>query len=153
DNFVYGPGLRRVAYNLPMIVATLGPVFVCQGEKNADDVIRRGLIGTTVISNKWDAVTAGTLSGRELFILEDNDEKGRQLAAHAREVLARVAASTRVITMEHLWRHLPPGSRQLDETDDVSDWLAAGGDWRRLVDICQEVPTGGFPALKVYAAP
>src|SRR5262249_40624020 len=70
------------------------PTFVCQGEKNADDLIRRGLQATTVICNDWAPECVGSLAGYDLFILEDHDESGRKLAAKAQRALGKVAKST-----------------------------------------------------------
>jgi len=41
----------------------------------------------------------------------------------------------------------------LYETDDVSDWLQAGGEQVKLIEICREVPTSGFPAIEPYKFP
>src|SRR5262249_9571258 len=86
------------------------------------------------------------------FILEDHDESGRKLAAKAQRLLGKVAKSTRVITMEHLWAHLP-AKRQLYDSDEVSDWLEAGGDPKKLVEICQELPAEGVIPAKPHACP
>ena len=111
-DFIFGPGKRRVIYNWPAIVRVgpPGPVFVTEGERNAQDLIDRGLLATTVINKTWTAECVGALSGFELFIMEDNDESGRRYAAYTQGLLSRVAESTRVVTMAHLWRHLPRGN-------------------------------------------
>ena len=72
--FVFGPGERRVIYRWPEIMRA-GPgatVFVCEGEKNADDVARSGLLATTVISHKWTPECAAALSGYHLIILANS---------------------------------------------------------------------------------
>jgi hypothetical protein len=154
SDFVFGLPGRRIVYNWPAIVRAGPPsvVYVCQGEKNADDLIGRGLLATTVACNEWTPECAAALTGHDAIILEDNDKKGRELAATANALLSKVAKSTRVVTMQYLWKHLD-GKRQLYETDDISDWLEAGGDPKRLTEICSEVPAGGFPAIAPYEFP
>jgi hypothetical protein len=141
---VFGPGERRVVYNWPGIVKAgpPGPVFVCQGEKNAQDLIDRKLVATTVMSGRWTPECVGALTSFELFVLEDNDEKGREQAAKTRALLSAVAKSTRIVTATHLWRHLPPehAGEKPEEKADVSDWLELGGDPTKLMQICREVP-------------
>jgi hypothetical protein len=150
DEFVFGIDFRRVIYNWPSIAKfPLSPTFVCQGEKNANDLIKHKLQATTVICNDWTPECVGALTGYELFILEDHDDAGRKLAAKAQRLLGKVAKSTRVITMEYLWRHLPE-KRQLYDSDDISDWLAAGGDPSKLVKICSEIPAEGVITAKPH---
>jgi AAA domain len=145
---------RRIIYNWPRII-TLDPgayVFVTEGEKNAEDLIARDLKSTTtVISHEWTQECAAALAGRHAIILEDNDENGRKIARDARDAIAKFAASVRIVTMTHLWKHLPPGARPLLETDDISDWLELGGDPLKLYDICLEVPADGEIAADDHA--
>src|SRR5262249_39842037 len=44
--------------------------------------------------------------------------------------------------MQYLWKYLD-GKLGLYEKDDISDWLAAGGDPKRLIEICREIPAEG----------
>jgi hypothetical protein len=101
------------------------------------------------------------LTGRELFILEDNDESGHEIAAKAYKELSKVAKSARIITAAHLWKFLPatpdplprrkPGEPQIRPVDpnkppsgcDISDWLACKGNPKQLVEICREVLAEG----------
>jgi hypothetical protein len=50
-----------------------------------------------------------------------------------------VAASTRIVPTAHLWKHLT-GADEPNVGDDVQDWIARGGDLKRLLDICREIP-------------
>lgn len=124
---------RRVLYRLPELLASSGPVFVVEGEKDADNLARIGLTATTnpMGAGKWRAEYAETLRGREVAILPDNDGPGRAHAAAVAESLRGVAASVRVVAL--------PG---LAAKGDVSDWLAAGGTAAQLV----ELPAGEAPA-------
>ena len=86
-------GVDRVPYRLPDVLqfpdATL---FVCEGEKDADNCAALGLCATTAAGSKWTASCIRALTGREtpfaqgedrfsardIVILQDNDEPGSQ---------------------------------------------------------------------------
>jgi hypothetical protein len=150
---LFGPGPRRVIYNWPAVMRA-GPgalVFVTEGEKNADDLIKVGLLATTVISHKWTPECVAALTGYELIILEDHDDDGRRLAAAAQQALAPVAKSTRIVPAAHLWKHL--GTTGPGLSADVSDWLHRGGDPNQLTAICCEVPAEGVITASPYTFP
>jgi hypothetical protein len=107
-------------------------VFVTEGEKNADDLIKARLLATTVISHIWTEECVAALAGYELIILEDDDDDddGRKYASKAQELLAKVAKSVRVVSVAHLWERLDPKHAALGaaKNADVSDWIELGGD-------------------------
>jgi hypothetical protein len=152
-NWVFGAGDRRVIYRWPEIMRA-GPgatVLVPEGEGKADDLAERGFLATTVVSHKWTPECITALAGRHVIILADHDDpdlpdrekSGRNLAEAARQALAPVAASIRVVPYRHLWERLPEEARRdpIKPTEDISDWLKTrGGDPARLIDICREVP-------------
>ena len=110
------------------------PVFVCEGEKNADAVRGIGLVATTNSegAGKWTAELTPHLAGRICFVMEDNDEAG---AAHVRKVaeqLVSVAAEVRIVKLPDL---APKG--------DVGDWIAAGGTADALLSLCRVAPVYG----------
>lgn len=121
---------RRVLYRLSeLIVANpLDPVFVVEGEKDVDNLIRLGLAATTnpMGAGKWRKEFAEFLRDRAVIILPDNDELGRAHAVAVAESLRGVAASVRTIELPGL----PPKG-------DVSDWLAAGGSIGRLKEMME----------------
>jgi DNA polymerase I-like protein with 3'-5' exonuclease and polymerase domains len=139
---VTGAPARRVIYNWPAIMrAPLGSfVFITEGEKNADVLIKAGLLATTVLSHKWTPECVAALTGHHLIILADHDKDGEKLANNAQKKLIPVAASTRIVPTAHLWKHLHSGGEP-DVGDDVEDWVAHGGDLAQLLDICREIPT------------
>jgi RecA-family ATPase len=107
-----------------------GTVFVTEGEKDADRVAGLGRgCATTVTSGNWTNECVQALAGRDILILEDNDEPGRKKALHAAILLHRVAKSVRIVRF--------PG---LAEGGDVSDWLDAGHDADELVKVCFDTP-------------
>jgi 5S rRNA maturation endonuclease (ribonuclease M5) len=109
---------RRVLYRLPDIVAQPSAVvWICEGEKDAERLRSLGLLATTNPggAKKWRPEYSEALAGRQVVILPDNDEPGREHAARVAELLDRKAASVTVVSLNSLPEH-----------GDVSDWLDAG---------------------------
>ncbi|MGY8681098.1 AAA family ATPase [Bradyrhizobium sp. UFLA05-153] len=148
-----------VIYRWPAIMraAPGATVLVCEGEKNADDLAKAGLLATTVISHKWTAECAAALTGFEIIILEDHDEDGKKLSAASREALVSVAKSIRVVPTAHLWKSLDPArlkfAKEPQAGHDVSDWLGYGGDPKKLIALCREVPAEGEITIEPHDFP
>jgi 5S rRNA maturation endonuclease (ribonuclease M5) len=138
-------GVRRVPYRLPQLLASdqEATIFVVEGEKDVDNLVKRGLIGTTNSggAGKWpkDARYNEPFQGRNVAILPDNDEAGHKHAELVAETLTRVGASVKVIRLDSL-----PGK------SDVSDWLGSGHSIPELTDLVSRAgawrPGGGKPA-------
>jgi hypothetical protein len=72
---------RRVLYRLTELRQYPdASVFVCEGENDADRVASLGHCATTVAHGKWTDGCVKALAGRDVLILEDNDEPGREKA-------------------------------------------------------------------------
>jgi len=139
---VFGAGERRVIFNWPAVMRA-GPgtaIAITEGEKNAEALIKAGLLATTVLSHKWTSECVAALTGCHGFILEDHDDDGRKLSAIARKLLTPIAASIRIVPTAHLWKHLKSPPREIELKDDVENWIKAGGDPAELFDICREIP-------------
>jgi hypothetical protein len=95
------------------------PVYIVEGEKDADRLIAAGLLATTVPNGSWPD-DLSPLKGRKVYVLPDNDEPGEKKVATAMEKLQGVATVRRVELP-----HLPPKG-------DVSDWLDAGNTIEQL---------------------
>lgn len=117
-------GAEPVLYNLPAIMMayeTGDMVFVVEGEKDADNLMSRGLIatcnsdGASKKGTKWHESYTECLKGLNIVILHDNDEPGKAHAESIAKQLHGVAASIRCPEL--------PG---LEEKGDVSDWFALG---------------------------
>ena len=153
--FVFGPGRRRIIYNWPAIVRA-GPgalVFVTEGEKNADELIKHGLLATTVISHVWGPECIAALTGYDVVLLEDHDDNGRRITADAYRKLAPVA-TVRIVPYLHLWHHLPEEQRRGPyDTEDVSDWIRQGGIAAKLPGICREIPADNIVTVLPHDFP
>ena len=112
---------RRVLYRLPELLRYPdATVFVCEGEKDADRVASHGYCSTTVAAGKWTEECVRALAGRDVMILEDNDEPGRKKALAAAQALQGRAKTIRIVSL--------PG---LPDKGDVSDWARCRSPPRR----------------------
>jgi RecA-family ATPase len=129
--WIYGTPEKRVIYGWPEILSYPdGTVFLTEGEKDADRIADLGLCATTVAFGKWTEDCVKALAGRDVWILEDNDEAGRKRAREAAEALHGTAKTIRIV-------QLP----DLADKGDVSDWLDASQHNKdKLVDICLGAP-------------
>ena len=128
-----GAGPIKVPYRWQGLAARPNDdVFVTEGEKDADRLADLGLLATTVAGQNWSDAAAMALQNRNVFVLEDNDQEGRDNATASAEVLQGVAKSIRIVRL--------PG---LDHKQDVSDWLDAGHTTEELTACCQSAPTWG----------
>jgi RecA-family ATPase len=140
------PGLgnvRRVLYRLPEVIqaaAAGGTVYVCEGEKDADALAKRGLVATCNVGGagrgKWKPEYSQHLAGAHVIVVADRDTPGIEHARAVADALTGHAASVRIM--------LPAVDR---EHADLSDHLEAGYDVDELVPLGDEPPAsaGGTP--------
>ena len=124
-------GCHRVLYRLPELLKYPDAcVFVCEGEKDADRVASLDHCATTVACGDWTPDCIAPLAGRDVLILEDNDEAGRKKAFEAAQALHATANTVRIVRL--------PG---LSEKGDVSDWLDADQhNAGKFADVCIDAP-------------
>jgi putative DNA primase/helicase len=127
-------GARLVLYRLPEIIAADqdATVYVVEGEKDADNAAKAGILATTspLGAGKWRTEYAEFLRGRYVVALPDNDDAGRSHSLTVASSLFGVAARVKVLDLPGL----PPKG-------DLSDWLAAGGDAAQLATLADVAPT------------
>jgi hypothetical protein len=122
--WLYKGSDRRVLYRLPdLLKYPDGTVFVCEGEKDADRVAALGFCSTAVASGKWTKDCLEALRGRDVVILEDNDETGRRKSLEAATALNGVAKQIRIVQL--------PG---LAYGHDVSDWLKISSNTKDVLE-------------------
>ncbi len=113
--------IEPVLYRLPELLAAdpALPVFLVEGEKDADTLAGLGLVTTTVPmgAGKWRDSYTDALRDRRVIVLCDNDESGRKhgetVCLHLHEV-----ANVGMLSMKDVWPDCP-------EKGDVTDWVAA----------------------------
>ena len=125
-------GVTRLPYRLPELWAAVhDTVFICEGEKDVDALTAHGFVSTCNSggAGKWKRELNQHFSRKSVLILPDNDEPGLKHAQQVAENLYGIAREVRIVNL--------PG---LPEKGDVSDWLDAGGDTSKLIDIAKSAP-------------
>lgn len=96
-------GVRRVLYRLPEVLAAVergDPVYVVEGEKDADAIVRAGGVATCnpTGAGKWSKVpdAAQVLTDADVIIVADRDATGLD---HARQVAASLDGKAKSITV------------------------------------------------------
>lgn len=121
-------GPDQVLYNLPSVAKAIAsgvPVWVVEGEKDANTLIKLGYVATTMTggagNNKWLDIHTETLAGGVIEIIADNDEPGRIHAQNVYNALSEAGCDAQI------W---------ISETHkDVTDHLTAGNTMDELVPI------------------
>lgn len=113
--------VEPVLYRLPDVLSAVEsgrPVYVVEGEKDADALAELGYAATTnpMGAGKWRESMSGAFRGGEVVILPDNDEPGRSHGEQVAASLTAAGASVRVVALP-----------DLPAKGDVSDWLDGGG--------------------------
>ena len=111
------PAGPKIPYRLPELIAAspAAPIFICEGEKDADNVASLGLVATTNSegAGKWTVDLNKWFVGKQVaYILEDNDDAGRSHAAKVAAALQGSVPEIHVVSFPELPDH-----------GDVSDWI------------------------------
>jgi 5S rRNA maturation endonuclease (ribonuclease M5) len=148
----------RVLYRLPEVLKA-DVVWLCEGEKDADNLAALELCGTTSPqgAGKWKSLVDKyrihePLKGKHVHILPDNDQAGRDHAQDVAPSLHGFAASVKILEL--------PG---LPKKGDVSDFIEKHGVDARpvLEEIAAKTPEyqppepvrfGSYTCAKLMAA-
>jgi hypothetical protein len=127
---------RRVLYRLPLVVQAVKhgyPVWIAEGEKDADALEAAGVIATCnpMGAGKWRSEYAEALAGAsEVVIVADRDPEGHRHAEQVRASLVGKVGAVRLV--------------EAAEGKDAADHLAAGrglDDFRPIEPEHDETPT------------
>jgi hypothetical protein len=124
----------KVLYNLPAVAAAVAartPVYVVEGEKDAETLMSRGLVATTMPGGagpgKWLPLHTETLAGGLIEVIADNDEAGKMHAANVYKALQEAGCDVAVWVSE--------------KVKDITEHLDAGLNLDDLVPLnVNEVP-------------
>lgn len=141
--FLAGTNGQKGLYKLPELLAymranpTDGQVIIAEGEKCVNRLTELGMCATTNIGGcgiGWQAEYDQYFSSWQgsVYVLPDNDERGKKHAAKILEHLSKSSsAKVKIVSL--------PGLEH--EKDDVFDWLAKNGNTpEKLLEICQCEP-------------
>lgn len=120
--------IRRVPYNLPDILAQPDkPVFIVEGEKDADVLNSHGLLATTNAggAGKWRDEYSAALRGRDVVVIPDHDEAGLD---HLNKVVRSLTGNAKSVKV------VMPG-----EEKDISKWFESGGTVNELDQMVRAV--------------
>lgn len=115
-------------------------IAVVEGEKDADNLHKLGYDAVTGSDGagpgKWRKEYTEQLQGKNVTILQDNDDVGRAYALETAAALHGAAKSVRLLDLSVVWPEIP-------EHGDVSDMIQALGENRAaelLVKLERETP-------------
>ncbi|MDF2800381.1 MAG: phage/plasmid primase, family [Anaerocolumna sp.] len=128
-------GKTPMLYKLPQLITAVSEkkmIFIVEGEKDADNLISKGLIATTspMGAGKWRESFNPYFGGAEVVIIPDNDNIGRK---HAETIAENIYSFTNTVKIINL--------DGLNEKQDVSDWLVQGNSIEQLLGICNKAET------------
>lgn len=125
-----GEKLPGLIYRLPdMYEWPDDVVYVPEGEKDVETLVKHGLLATTLHSGEWPAELLDLVKGRHMVFLRDYDQVGLQQAEQRARSVLGVAASVKVV--------LPP--RLQEDGEDVTDYFERyDGDMDELVVYCAQ---------------
>jgi hypothetical protein len=139
-------GVERVPYRLSELLAAdlSEPVFIVEGEKDADRVAEMELTATTNIggAGKWRPEYNKHFAGRHVVLLPDNDDPGREHMADVLRNLGDIPESVK-------WLELPG----LPEKGDVSNWADVGGTREKLLGMVKQTTPLPISVIKIISVP
>ena len=132
-----------------------GTVFITEGEKDADTLSRLDDIPATTIPNgagfsQWIDLYNDGLQGKDIIILTDNDDAGRNYGIKVAQNTLNIAKSVKIIPATAIWDKCPPKG-------DISDIVQAIGEdeaTQLLADAIHRIPfctTESLPPIKENA--
>lgn len=136
------PGRNGMAvpYRLPELVKA-ETVFLCEGEKDADNLSIRGLAATCTPDgagngSKWRDTYTPYFTGKTVYILQDNDQIGMDFAQLEAEKLFPVAKEVKVLDLRELWPELP----EKGDISDVMEHMGAAEALAQLLELAERAP-------------
>lgn len=133
-------GIEPIIYNLPEVIRAVKNqqlIFIVEGEKDADNLAKLGLIATTSFDGaskskqkqKWRESYNKYFKNANVILIPDNDEPGKAHMENVAINLEEYAASIKIIELE-----------DLQEKQDITDWLGEGNTKEKLFRIIENTP-------------
>lgn len=140
QGFQSGRNGMAVPYRLPELVKA-DTVFLCEGEKDADNLSIRGLAATCTPDgagngSKWRDTYTPYFTGKTVYILQDNDQIGKDFAQLEARKLFPVAKEVKVLDLRELWPELP----EKGDISDVMEHMGAAEALAQLLELAERAP-------------
>jgi len=128
-------GVSKILYRLREVIKA-DDVFVAEGEKDVESLEAIGLIATCNAggAGKWTEEYSKVLAGKNVFILQDNDEPGRK---HALKVAQSVANYVSTVTLVPCFQ----------KRKDVTEWIEHGGTKKKLLELVSNTEPFGMDTI------
>ena len=128
------PNLKNVTplpYNLPEIIKNQkSPIYICEGEKDADHLNKLGLLATCNSggAGNWSPALNKYFAGRKIIILPDNDDAGVKHSQLVASQLQSIADSIKIVPLP------------VPDKGDPYDFFQQGGTVSDLKQKIKETP-------------
>lgn len=124
-------GVRVMPYRLNEWVDEDGTVLIAEGERKVDALVKLGWLATCNSggAGKFSRRFAPYFADRDVVLLPDNDQAGRDHVRQVAEILDPIAAGIRILELPSL----PPKG-------DIINWLGAGGTADQLRELIEAAP-------------
>lgn len=131
-------GVRYVLYNLPNVIKS-DVVYFVEGEKDADNLNKIGLVATTTAGGasgfkKRASEYIKFLDGKTVYIVPDNDKAGYGYAEDIKNALEQTSAQIKVLK-------LSDEIKDLNEKQDISDVILKYGK-EKTIEILEKLQVG-----------
>ena len=152
DRFTYGLGhdVGRKSYKaiygslqtINKAIAEGKPIFIPEGEKDADTLIKQGYTAFTYGGvNDWQSDFATLVQRADVYILADSDEAGKRVAETIQNDIKTVAKSSKIIVP------MPDTPKA-----DITDYFNAGHSKQEFEQMLQQEQSTVKESVREYAA-
>lgn len=133
-------GVTIPPYHLPELVKA-DTVFLVEGEKDVDNLRAQGLAATCAPNgagggSKWRDTYTPYFTGKTVYILQDNDQIGKEFAQLEAEKLFPAAKEVKVLDLRELWPELP----EKGDISDVMEHMGAAEALAQLLELAERAP-------------
>lgn len=127
---------EKILYNLPNVINAIREdktIYIVEGEKDANNLIKNGLIATTTSTgggggrDKWNDSYSQYFKSAKVVLLPDNDNSGIEFANKVKAAILNYCFRVKVLVISN------------KEKGDVSDWLEEGHNIMELYELLKEV--------------
>lgn len=114
-------------------------VFLVEGEKDVDRLEKNQKAAISLPDgkdSKWYSEYQPFFSGRNVYIIQDNDEPGKQYAQRMAATLQGIAKSVYVLDLTKVWLELPTKG----DISDLLDYMGDDAGISALLQLAQDAP-------------